>query len=247
MTANDITLYSFAISPYTLKVRCCLLYKDLPFRTVYVHPMRMKQELPVGDTVPVLTHGVESINESTDIALWLDDLYPDPPLVVEDKRSAIREADLWVTSRLIPAVFRVIVGTGESWRIAARRRWAASDLLRLTIPGGLSFPERILHLFLLGRLPFIRRAIISTDLSMNNRQLREQLAVEFVDLMGKGPFLCESAVPTLADLSAYPQVTFPYFQSDSEYFLPGKRIEEWALRVQSAIPRHKELLPAKLR
>ncbi len=246
MTHSDIVLYSFAISPYTLKVRCYLLYKDLNFRTVYVHPMTMKQELPVGHTVPVLTHRSESINESFEIGLWLDELYPDPPLFTEDRRNEILKADMWITKSLIPAVFRFIVGYGESWRIASRKRWAASELLKLTIPGGISTFERIIHLVFLGRLPFIRRAIESTNLAFDNQALRKQLAVEFENLLGNGPFLCESPVPTLADLSAYPQVTFRYFQNNGEHFLPGDKIKKWAFRMQNAIPRYEELLPDEL-
>ena len=80
-----ITLYTYAMSPYAAKVHCFLLYKQLDFECFYVNPMRVKEDLPVGREVPVLTVGDESRADSTPIGLWLDELFPDHPRLLPEE------------------------------------------------------------------------------------------------------------------------------------------------------------------
>ena len=74
-----VRLYTYVMSPYAAKVHGFLLRKRVPFETLYVNPLRARQELPVGRQVPVLTIGDESRADSTPIGLWLDERFPDQP------------------------------------------------------------------------------------------------------------------------------------------------------------------------
>lgn len=78
---RNIQLYSFALSPYALKVKCYLLFLDVTFETIQIEPMKIRTVLPVGKTVPVLTVDDESRNESSDLGNWLNELYPEKKLV----------------------------------------------------------------------------------------------------------------------------------------------------------------------
>jgi glutathione S-transferase len=245
---SSITLYSFAASPYALKVRCCLLFKGLPFNTLYVNPIDFRGKLPVGKTIPVLSHGNESRNESTDIALWLDEISPTPPLLVpEDFRQKVMSANQWVSGRLIPAVFRSIVGHGYSLRKKVHRRWELSGLLDRTVPGGVTATFRIQHLIFLSKIPFIRKLLIQTNLEKTTPELKQELANEFESMIAQTGFLAGINVPTLADIAAYPQIVFPYFQDGERFFLPGKPVADWVVRMEDALPQLAKYLPEQAR
>jgi hypothetical protein len=61
---HQVTLHTFATSPYGLKVQAYLANKRIPYETVYADPFRLKRVLPVGKTVPVLTIDGESRSDS---------------------------------------------------------------------------------------------------------------------------------------------------------------------------------------
>ena len=244
-----LTLYSFALSPFVLKVRCYLLYKQLPFHTQYVNPGNMRAQLPVGRTVPVLQVGEDSRNESSAIGLWLEELFPQtPPLIPEGiNKDAILEADNWVSQRLIPALFRIFLGIKAPVWQRLRQRWSASAALKQTSPNGFSLQQRIMHALFVDRLPFIQHAVAQTDMTLSNEELRVQISREFADLLGDGPFLCGSQVPTLADCSAFAIIATPYLRGDGELFLPGSSVTAWARRMKEWLPEAEQLLPADLR
>jgi len=72
ITIPNITLYHGTMSPYGAKVLTALQYKKLPFSIYYINPLRVKKDLPIGKTVPVLRVGSEVKNDSTPICIWLD-------------------------------------------------------------------------------------------------------------------------------------------------------------------------------
>lgn len=242
----SITLYSYAVSPYAQKVRCYLLYKDLPFETHYVDPVAVKQELPTGHLVPVLTCDGESRNESSEIGLWLDELFPDLPLVPEELRERVLEVDAWVSNQLIPLVFRVLIGYGDPLTKVIRKRWAASAVLKHTVPAGFSFRLRLYHLLRLGRAPMISRLLDLTDRHRSNLELRQEFSNVFETLIGDGPFFCGSQQPTLADLSAFPQIAFPLFCEGDDYLLLGPAVTNWVNAMYDAVPKLHHFIPRKI-
>lgn len=241
-----ITLYSYAASPYAQKVRCYLLYKNLEFETHYVNPLAIKQELPFGHLVPVLSCDDESRNESTEIGLWLDGLFLDLPLLPDELRESILEADDWVSNQLIPLAFRILIGYGDSVPTMVRKRWAASRILKATVPVGVPFSFRVKHLLFLGRAPMLQRILNEEDRDRTNLELRHQCSEKFEELLDGGPFLCGSAKPTLADLSAFPQITFPLYCEGDDYLLHGSSASNWVGEMYKAVPNLRGFIPNEL-
>jgi glutathione S-transferase len=82
-----LELYQFELSHYCEKIRFILDYKQLPYRKIEVTPglgqidvFRMSGQRQV----PVLKDGNEVIADSTAIARYLEDKYPDRPIVPTD-------------------------------------------------------------------------------------------------------------------------------------------------------------------
>ncbi|MFW6067234.1 MAG: glutathione S-transferase family protein [Myxococcota bacterium] len=82
-------LYQFEHSPFCDKVRRALRHKQLPFEIEEVPmaqaPSRLRKLNPAAK-VPVLEHDGRLVADSTDIALYLEDRFPDPPLLPQDPR-----------------------------------------------------------------------------------------------------------------------------------------------------------------
>lgn len=247
MKKSEITFYSFALSPFALKVQSYLLYKRVTFKTVYVDPIAMRKEIPCGTTIPVLTINDESRNESTAIGLWLDELYPDDDPLLPINGEQVLSADQWVTDVLIATAFRISLGVNDPFGTQMKKRWQLSDALNKTIPNKVSILFRIAHLLFVHRAGFLQQAINSTDLSQTNEQWCESVAQEFTALLAGGPFLCGSLRPTLADLSAFPQIVVPQLRGESKLLLPGSEVAAWVGRMQKAMPDYHSLLAKPLR
>lgn len=84
-----LELYQFEASHYSEKVRLILDYKQLPYTKIEVAPgvgqidlFRLSGQLQV----PVLKDGAEIIPDSTAIALYLDQKYPERPVIPSNPR-----------------------------------------------------------------------------------------------------------------------------------------------------------------
>ena len=87
-----ITLYQFATSPFTEKVRRALAYKGLAFEVHEVERAavpggRYSEVSPTGK-FPAIVHDGVSVWDSTDIVLYLDRIFPDRPLRPSSPRDA---------------------------------------------------------------------------------------------------------------------------------------------------------------
>ena len=242
---SEIKFYSFALSPFALKVQSYLLYLDIDFDTVFVNPLKIKQIVPCGTTVPAMTIKEECKTDSTKIGLWLDELYPEKQLVPKMSKEKILDADKWVTNRLVNLNFRDFSGFDESIVNRARKRWSASKSVMLTTPDA-TFAFRILQLLFMGK-SFIRSHIDATDKSRSLGDLRYELSIEFEKLLEGGPFLCGSNQPTLADLSAYPNIVKTKVIDGGDFFLPGEAVSDWVARMEKAIPNLHKCFPEILR
>ena len=84
-----LELYQFEASAYSEKVRLVLDYKQLPYKTVEVTPGVGQidlLQLSGQRKAPVLKDGNEVIPDSTAIARYLDEKYPDRPLMPTDPK-----------------------------------------------------------------------------------------------------------------------------------------------------------------
>lgn len=95
---KKITLYEFQSSPNCQRVRVVLHEKKLPFEIVPIDPGKMEQKRaeflklnPYGK-VPVIADGETVLYESCIINEYLEEKYPEPPLMPKDpgKRAKIR-------------------------------------------------------------------------------------------------------------------------------------------------------------
>jgi glutathione S-transferase len=82
-----ITLFQFEISPYCDKVRRILHWKRQPYRIEEI-PLsqaltRVRKLNPAGK-LPCLEHNGHLIGDSTDIAYYLEERFPEPPLLPKD-------------------------------------------------------------------------------------------------------------------------------------------------------------------
>ena len=84
-----LELYQFELSQYSEKVRLILDYKGLAYRKIEVTPGIGQMELfrmTGQQKVPVLKDGNRIVADSTEIAKYLDQQYPDRPLIPADPK-----------------------------------------------------------------------------------------------------------------------------------------------------------------
>jgi glutathione S-transferase len=85
-----IVLHQFEISPFCDKIRRVLRVKRVPFEVREV-PMinaltRLRKINPAGK-LPTIEHDGRCVADSTDIAHYIEEKFPDPPLVPKDPRA----------------------------------------------------------------------------------------------------------------------------------------------------------------
>jgi glutathione S-transferase len=120
MTAdkNKVRLYELALqdgrsaSPFVWRIRYALAHKDIAYETVYLG----FTEIPTifggkFKTVPILEHGETVLNESWDIAEYLDRAFPDKPLLFNTpaEHALVRFMDSWFMNEVMRKMFRVYI------------------------------------------------------------------------------------------------------------------------------------------
>lgn len=99
-------------SPHCWRIKMALLHKGLEFETV---PWRFVEKDAIAFSgqglVPVLVHGDRVISDSWQIALHLDEAFPDRPMLMdsEQARGAIWAFKFWSKRALHPTLMRLIV------------------------------------------------------------------------------------------------------------------------------------------
>jgi glutathione S-transferase len=99
-TSSNIerTIYQFPISHFSEKARWCLDAKGLAYRVHNVvpglHVLRVPRISGGARTVPVLVDRGTPVGDSSAIALYLEDTYPDPPLLPRDQGDRDRALSL---------------------------------------------------------------------------------------------------------------------------------------------------------
>ena len=244
-----IRLYSYAMSPYASKVHCFLLYKGLDFECFYINPLRVKQDLPVGRQIPVVTVGAESKADSTPIGLWLDELFPDPPRLLPPdgaEREHLLAIDSWITSRLIPGSFRSYPGEGID---RVLNGWKLSYAMTHTAQGGLPLWLRAIWPLIIKRVPFVRKLLAQADDGLPVRESKLELYDEFVARLEGGRFVGGRDAPSLPDFSAYPQFALFYAMKfrGSEDILAHPELMAWLARMRPYLEGEPPLLPPVVR
>jgi glutathione S-transferase len=113
-----ITLYGPSQAPYTEKVRRALIYKGYEFELVEpTTPEDYKRFSPKTGQLPVLDLDGESVPDSTEILMRLDEIRPEPPLLSSDPTVAAQQRQLeeWADESLLYYYlkYRRLVGDEE--------------------------------------------------------------------------------------------------------------------------------------
>lgn len=99
-------------SPYCWRAKMALAHKGLAFDTVPTPFTGIAAvEAGASTTVPVINDDGEVVHDSFDIALYLDEAYPDAPLLFggEAMVAASRFVEGWAFQTLHPVIMRIIV------------------------------------------------------------------------------------------------------------------------------------------
>lgn len=245
---DKIRLYGYATSPYVMKVGCYLKYKQLPFDFVPVNPMSPVQIKFTGQRqVPVLSIGEEWRIESSQLGIWLDETFPEKPLLGHTlaSREKILSIDDWVSDQLIPSRFRAAVEWQNSLD-SIRNGWKLSR----AVNEGTKIPRwvRILWPYFIRRATFIVDMVNELDVNQSFEDMWQQLYERFIEHLDEGPFLGGQSQVSLADLSAYPTIVSGYLMgmhADSPFY-HCEEVIGWCRRVQAELPANPLMVPDRL-
>ncbi len=243
-----IKLYGYPTSPFVLKTSCHLKYKQLPFEFVAVNPITREQiKFSNQQQVPVLSIGDEWKNDSSPIAIWLDQRFPERPILGDspEQKNTILEIDSWISKQLLPARFRAALKWDHPWD-AIRNGW----LLGAAMNNAIAIPWylQIMWPLLVKRAKFLQRIVDTLDLQEPLWDMHQRLANELIQRLSNGPFLGGLKQPSLADLSAYPIIIFSHLMGlhGRNVYLEHEQIVNWCKAVQSHLPDNPLLVPDEL-
>lgn len=244
---STIQLFTYPTSPYGQKVACYLNFKKLDFRFIGVNPLTNDQiKFTRQRQVPVLQLGDEWRKESSELGLWLDEKYPENPILPASKedRQKVLNIDQWVSDKLIPSMFR---GACE-WQSSVNsitNGWKLARAVNHSTP--MPIYVRLIWPFGVKRAPFIVDMVKRLDLSESMDDMQLRLQNEFVSKLEAADFLGGQSQPSIADLSAFPIVVNAYMMGmRSKIFLLDKpEIKAWAIRVSDYLPTNPLLIPDK--
>lgn len=231
-----IEIYSYTTSPYGNKVTAYLNYKGIDYKSIPVNPMTSEElKFSQQTQVPVVKIGDEWRTESSEIGLWIDELFPDRPLMPDDdaQRQKILLIDAWVSASLYMAFFRPLVDWSNSPVRSIRNGWKMGQ--GLCDDGSAPAYIKWAYPWVVRKLPFIRHMLRHTDFSESFSDMALRLEGEFVERLESGTFLGGMETPTLADFSAYPAIAQKYRMGVNEKrnFLDNPIIAQWCRDVQS--------------
>ena len=245
---TDIQLFSYPTSPYAQKVGCYLKYKDIDFKFIPVNPLHNSEiAFTRQRQVPVLQIGEEWRKESSELGIWLNELYPEPSILPDSQseREQILKIDQWISDQLIPSYFRNAVEWQNSW-YSITNGWRLSRAVSSDTK--LPLYIRLIWPFGVKRAPFIVNMVKQLDLDESMPKMNQRLQNEFLEHLGDGPFMGQQSTISLADLSAFPIITSGHFMGMKtvQAVKDHPEILAWAKRVYERLPDNPLLVPDKL-
>ena len=182
-------------SPYVWRIRYALGRKGLPFESVPLGYMEMHGMFEGRfKTVPVLSHGETMLNESWDIAQYLDRAFPDLPAIFSGpaEYAAVRLNDEWFTAVIMRKLSKIYtLDIYDSVRAADRAYYRQSREARF----GATLEE-----FTAGRealLPVMREALAPLRAQLSRSPFLGGDAPTYVDYVALGAFQWVASVSTL--------------------------------------------------
>lgn len=243
--APRIKLFVYATSPYAGKVAAVLHYKQLPFETVHVDPIR-KQALSFAPRriVPTLMIDQQWRQESTDLCIWLDEQFPQAPILgaTAAQREYILTINQWVSNQVMPGFFRELVQWDGNYLHWLQDRWQYMRVLHRSHP--LPLAVRLLYPWAVQRTGFIRKHAQQANWQESLPMMRRRLIDEFIAHLGVGPFLGGQPAPSLADLALYPTLAIHWMigQKRPDPWIEHATVRAWMQRVTQQLPEHPFLI-----
>ena len=241
----NVKLYGYSTSPFVRKVGCCLYYKDLPFEFIPVNPMEPKEIAFTGQTqVPVLQIGNEWRTDSTPLAIWLDESFPEKPLLgkTPQERESILAMDSWVTDSLILAGFRSAY-EGEMNATFRHRAWRLAAI----VTSQTALPDEIRNAWpdLLKTAPFIKHMMCHADESETLSEMLARVPLQLIGNLQGGPFFGGRKEPSLVDFAIFPQVVFMYMVGIDQHLglTLAPPLNNWLNNMKPLMPKNPLLVP----
>ena len=182
-------------SPYVWRIRYALGRKGLPFESVPLGYMEMPGAFGGRfKTVPVLSHGETMLNESWDIAQYLDRAFPDLPAIFSGpaEYAAVRLNDDWFTAAVMRKLAQIYtLDIHDSVRAADRAYYRQSREARF---------GATLEAFTAGRealLPVVREALAPLRAQLSRSPFLGGDAPTYLDYVALGAFQWVASVSTL--------------------------------------------------
>ena len=242
-----VKLFGYATSPYVRKTACFLYYKGIDFSHVPVNPIKPKATIghTNGTQVPVLEVDGEWKRESSDHALWLDELFPEKPLYPLEHRAKIDEIDRWISDTFLISLFRRAID-GNITTQFFRRAWRLAALVSADTP--LPWPVRLIWPVGLRKAPFIQHMGQHMDLTESHEDMQVRILSELVEHIGEGPYMGGLNQPTMLDFAVFPQLVFNYMFGLEEELSAAKHpvIKGWLKRVSQHLPNNPALAADKM-
>jgi glutathione S-transferase len=187
--------------------------------------------------VPVLEINGEWRNDSTQLGVWLDELYPEPPLLGmnANDRQKILSIDQWVSDVMIRSQFCEAVNWTNSYH-SIRNGWRLARIVNFGTP--IPWMWQLLWPFGVKRAPFIANMVNQLDRSEPIGDMQKRILDELELHLAAGSYLSGRSEPSLADLSAYPAIMSGWLTGMQGEFSWRNRptIMAWLKRVQSHLP-----------
>lgn len=241
----NIRLFGYSTSPFVRKLGCCLHFKQLPFQFVPVNPTNPDQIAFTHQTqVPVLKINDEWRTDSTPLALWLDELFPNNPLLGgnEQERELILSMDAWVTNSLIMSSFRFAHEADMTARFR-HTAWRLSSIVSSQTP--LSDEVRNVWPEMLKMAPFIKRMMCDIDRTESLLDMQNRVAMELLQHLSGGPFFGGLDQPSLVDFAIFQQLVFNYMVGIEQDLSAthDPTLKQWLDNVQAYLPENPLLVP----
>lgn len=225
-----ITLYDFGNSVCCQKVRITLVEKGLAWQAIPVNLFKSEQfdpkylKLNPKGVVPTLVHDGTPIIESTLICEYLDDTFPDPPLIPNDPAERARMR-LW--SKFVDeGLFDGVAELSFSAMFRERMRTMSPEMRerRFRNVGDPRRRDRFKSTYELGtRSPFVLHAVAAYERAF--KLMEETLAQ-------RGPWILGTS-PTLADINMMPFVARLTYMGLLEAWTANRpHISAWWTQVQ---------------
>jgi glutathione S-transferase len=228
-----LTLYQFEVSPFCDKVRRVLHWKKQPYE---VHEVSLWQALtqlrrlnPAGK-LPCLEHDGRLIADSSEIARYLEERFPSPPLLPSDaaQRALCHVLEDWADESLYFYEMQLRFGTPENAKrwlpvVAAHDAAPARALARLILPRTFGAQLRGQGI---GRRPI---AAVLADLERHLRAV--------ATLLGGRDFLVGNSL-TLADIAVFAQLFCIRGSAEGAVAIEKEpEVLRWMTRVDEATAR----------